>query len=149
MKIGKCIPVVEGIDSFDISVQRLSAYWEGRGMKFIERSEFYLKGKRGSLLGNLISFDMKHIISKVEIRKEPQEIKCELWVNTIFQYMTKANKRFFQLELETFERYLLFDDLNEEAWQTLTNESKRQDLLFILIFFIIGFGIAIIFSVML
>lgn len=146
MKIIKSILIHEDID---IPLQKIAAYWKGRGMKFVECSETYLKGKRGSLLGNLTSFDMKHIISKVEIRKEAQEIKCELSVNTIFQYMTKINKRFFQLELENFERYLLFDELNEEAWQTLTKVSKDESIVALLIAVLIGIVITIVIPILL
>lgn len=150
MKISKSIPVLEDIDSFDISVQRLSAYWENRGMKFVERSETYLKGKRGNLLGNLFAFNMKNIISQIEIRKQPEKIECKLSINTIFQYITSSNKRFFQLELETFERYLLFDDLNEEAWQALAIKSKQQDIyISFVIYFFTGLSIAIVISVVL
>lgn len=133
MKITRDILIQENID---ISAQKLCIYWEDRGMKFVERSETYFKGKRGNLLGNLLSFNMKHIISQIEIRKKSHQIECNLSVNTILQYMTESNQNFFKLELETFEKYLLSGDLNKKSWVKLHKKSKQQDILFILICFL-------------
>ena len=146
MRISKDIPTNESIDT---SIKKLCAYWEDRGMKFVRRSETSLEGKRGNLLGNLFSFNMKHVISQIEIKKKTQKIECKLIVNTVFQYMTESNKRFFWLELETFEKYLLFDDLNEEAWKALIEESKQQDFSFVIICAMIGFGAALILGILL
>ena len=147
MKINKNIHINNNIDT---SIQRICDYWENRGMKIVERShstssqtksQIYLKGKRGNLLGNLTSFKMENIISQIEIRKNLEYIECKLSIHTIFRYITNSNKKFFSLELETFEKYLLFNDLNKQAWKLLRIESKKEDTIFVTIFVMIGFFI--------
>ncbi len=132
MKVTRTILIGENVD---VSIRKLCTYWENRGMKFIRRSEAYLKGTRGNFLGNLLSFNMKHLICQIEIDKKQDRLECILSVNTILQYITESNYNFFELELETFEKYLLSNDLNQRAWQEQRKKSKQQDISFIFYYF--------------
>ena len=145
MKITKDIFLQKSVD---VSIQRLCKYWQDRGMKFVKSSETYLKGKRGNLLGNLLSFNMKHIISQIEIEKKSNRIECNLSVNTILQHITESNRSFFVLELETFEKYLLSNDLNEKAWVEQQKKSTRQDISFTASCFLYGFLSAIVIALL-
>ena len=131
-------------ENFEVSIRQLCSYWEKRDMKFIQCSETHLIGKRGNLLGNFFSFNMKHLIARIEIKRKNDCLGCILSINTVMQYITEANHDFFVLELETFEKYLLFNDLNQKAWQKQRQDSKQQSISFILYCFLSGFGGAII-----
>lgn len=103
-------------------------FWEQRNIKFKEITDILLKGRRGSILGNLISFDMKNIMTKLTItRVNESRISCIFEINTIFQNITDWNKAFWKLELVTYESYLLKNDMKELLWSRYYEAAKKAD----------------------
>jgi hypothetical protein len=94
------------------------SYWQNRRVIFHDETERVLKGKRSNLLTNLVALDPAKISATLTITwMEPGSCDCILTVDTRFQWMTDWNKAFLQLEMATFESYLLYGDLNGEIWE--------------------------------
>lgn len=111
------------------------AFWQGRGISFDEVTDSYFKGHRGSVWGNLTSFDMSKLITDLTLTispMEPYKVICSLDVDTRFQIVTDWNKEYWQLELDTFESYLLHGDQKKGEWDQLRKESKALDGLWVL-----------------
>jgi hypothetical protein len=101
-------------------------FWSRRRIEFSESSENTLKGKRGSLLGNITSFDMSKLMSELTITISAENrVHCELEVNTFMQIITEYNKAWWNLEMETFESYLLQTDEQDERWRRFKAIDKK------------------------
>lgn len=110
----------------DLLKRKAIDFWSRRRVVFSETSASLLVGKRGSILGNLISFDMSKLISRITISVSPQdEVECALSVNTVFQQITDYNRAWWDLELETFESFLLRNDELEERWKAFGVKYNR------------------------
>jgi hypothetical protein len=69
---------------------------------------------------------MSKLMSGITISVSPQnEVECQLQVNTIFQIITDYNKAWWNLEMETFETFLLRNDEQEERWKVFRANHKR------------------------
>jgi len=81
-------------------------YWKSRNFEFEDKSDSY-NGKRGSIIGNLFSFDMSKLISDLKIVvKENKKIITDLILNTQFQDITEVNLWDLKLELIMFQRFI-------------------------------------------
>lgn len=110
--------------------QKIISFWESRDVKFndISLNEYF--GNRGSLFGNMFSYNMKKLITSVNIKiKDNNEINCKLDINTKYQHITDWNKEYWQLELETFENILLNNDSLEGKWKVYFKKSKKMNFL--------------------
>ena len=110
-------------------------FWQGRGINFDEVTDNYLRGHRGSVWGNLTSFDMSKLITDLTLTispTEPHEVFCCLEIDTQFQVVTEWNREYWQLELDTFESHLLYGDQKEGEWDQLRKESRASDYLWVL-----------------
>lgn len=113
--------------------QKTISFWKQRHMTFTETSGDTLRGKRGSLWGNLLSFDMGKLCTTLTIAKTSEnEVRCVLDANTMFQTITEWNEAFWRYELETFESYLLRNDLQEAAWKLFEEARKKADKSFLI-----------------
>ena len=93
-------------------------FWSRRRITFSETSANTLVGTRGSLFGNLFTFDMSKLIANLKITaSEQNELHCVLHVNTVFQWITEYNRAWWNLEMETFESFLLQEDEQGEKWK--------------------------------
>jgi hypothetical protein len=106
------------LTSWDESTrQKIVEFWEERGVVFSDTAGDVLRGKRGSLWGNLTSYDMSKLRSKLTVtRSGPTEIECTLDVNTAMQRITDWNMAYWRLEMDTLESWLLSGDLKQEEW---------------------------------
>lgn len=90
-------------------------FWSRRGFAFGPLVETTLTAARGSLWGNLTSFDVTKLQAHLTLTHSPAgELRAVLDVNTMFQFLTDWNHRWLQLELECFETFLLGDDEQAE-----------------------------------
>lgn len=84
-----------------------------------------LQGRRGSLWGNMTSFDMGKLRAQLTVsRTGSTEIECVLDVDTRYQDITEWNKAYWHLEMDTLESYLLRGDLREDEWQKFQRSSR-------------------------
>ncbi len=105
--------------------QKVIIFWQGRGITLKEVSDSRLRGHRGSLLGNLTSYDMSRLLADLTISQiEPNRISCQFDIDTRYQDITEWNKAHWELELDTLESYLLHGDKKEEEWQQFRKGSK-------------------------
>lgn len=111
------------------SENNIIKFWEERGFVFEEKSSDVLSGKRGSLLGNICSYNMSKLITEIRInRVNDNELICELRVNTIMQIITSWNKEHWEMELETFNNAINNNSKMEEEWAELMTRSKKNDI---------------------
>ena len=111
------------------------AFWQRRGISFNEVTDNHFEGRRGSVWGNLTSFDMSRLITNLRLTvspTKPYEVFCCLDIDTRFQVVTEWNKEYWQLELDTFESHLLCGDQKEGEWDQLRKESRALDYLWVL-----------------
>jgi hypothetical protein len=131
MKITKTIRISEWNDS---TRQKIANFWEGRKIRFCENSDSGLIGRRGSIFGNILSFDMKNLITNIVIKKDSDsEIICEININTIFQQITRSNKEYWELELKTFESVLRYDDDREDEWKEYLKNAKKSSIKWVIV----------------
>jgi hypothetical protein len=108
-------------------------FWSRRRIKFSETSSHTLVGTRGSWLGNLISYDMSKLKSELMITVSPaNELRCRLKINTLMQIITEYNKAWWNLEMESFESYLLETDEQEERWERFSANNKKAAIVWTL-----------------
>jgi len=130
--------------------QNAITFWAQRRIKFDETSSYRLVGRRGNLFGNLISFDMSKLITKLTVTvSNENEIDCTLDINTLFQQITTANKIWWDLEMQAFESSLLRNDEQNEVWESFITYHKKAAwkwVLFIVLSTLASAIISIIFS---
>ena len=110
----------------DFARFKMNDFWSRRRIEFSESLDNTLKGKRGSLLGNITSFDMSKLMSELTITVSAEnQVHCVLKVNTFMQIITEYNKAWWNLEMETFESYLLQTDEQDERWEKFKSNDKK------------------------
>ena len=110
--------------------QKLIAYWSARRVCFEENSEKILRGSRGHILWNLITFDMTKL--RASLAASPSQaggVLVSLSVQTTFQQITQWNKAFLDFELSTCESFLLHDDLREKEWADFLKADRKAKLI--------------------
>jgi hypothetical protein len=113
----------------DAMRQKAMDYWSRRGVSFFEVTESTLAGKRGNILGNLLSFDMSNLLAILYIGVSlKNEIHCVLDVDTVLQHVTEYNRAWWNLELETFESFLLRNDEQTAKWQVFLQSHYSASL---------------------
>lgn len=131
------------IEKFDDSTHQLiTSFWENRKIKFNDISETFYEGNRGDAWGNITSFDMSKLITQLNIsRDDNNEINCELNIKTFGQFITKLNREFWKLELDTFESVLLKNDYKEIEWTEYKKLKVKSDMKWKIFCFIMGVSI--------
>src|SRR4051812_18678528 len=72
-------------------------YWSRRGVTFTEVEEARLSGRRGSVWGNLTSFDPSDLLAEVTISfDEAGGVRCVLIVDRILQVVTEWNRAWWE-----------------------------------------------------
>lgn len=123
----------------DSTEEKILSFWVQRNIKFDTSIKNHYEGKRGSLWGNLNSFDMSKLSTKINImRNDNNEIICQLEVMTFGQIITKKNKKYWELELESFESAMLKNDYKEAEWEAYNKKVVGNDLLGTLMAIILG-----------
>lgn len=98
-----------------------------------------MTAKRGNLLGNLISFDMSKLMSKLTVSISPKnEVHCILTVNTFMQIITDYNRAWWNLEMEIFKSFLLQTDEQDARWEKFKDNYKNAAIAWTLSSGIVG-----------
>ena len=129
------------------SRRKVVEYWADRNVRFMHVSENELVGTRGSLLGNMVSPQMQDVLTtmKVEVT-ESKECVCVLDIATTFQIITSWNRRYWQLELDTFESFLLRGERRQAEWASYSTRANKADCLtsiaiFVGFLILVGLGV--------
>lgn len=123
LRVGKKMALPAWNEDFQ---RRAIGYWEGRRFRFEKSSGGVLEGTRGSIWGNLFSFDMSKLRTRLVIRETTQNvIESVLDIDIQFQVVTDYNMLYWMLELETFETALLEGDYQEGRWDRFRKADRR------------------------
>ncbi|ERJ13261.1 hypothetical protein [Haloplasma contractile] len=134
------------LDSPDSNVyEKIITFWEERGFTFTEKNKNYLIGNRGNIIHNLYTFKMQKLDTKVSIKISNNEINTTLDINTMFQMITAANKRYWELELQTYKSAILNNDYREDDWIDFKQQQNKSNIGWTLLFAFIGFISGLIF----
>ena len=137
----------------DSTWEAIASFWALRGFRCDAVQDSTLRGTRGSLLGNCISFNMSRLKTNLVIERiGAQECRCSLNINTAFQVITEYNKAHWRLELDTFEGFMTSGDLNSKEWRQYRSRAISFDILIVIgilaIAGILGFGAGVLSGVM-
>lgn len=118
---------VEKID--EVKKREIVQYWKLAGFN-LEKCENIFWGSRGSMFGNIISFDMRKLLCKCEIQFFDNKITTNLIINTNFQYITEWNVHSFILELLLSKTTLCHNQIPD--WIPLFwKKTKKSELIWI------------------
>lgn len=97
--------------------QKAKVFWKSHGFTFTEDSEYLLFGRRGSILSNLTTYNPTKLLSTLTVTSlEPSTIDCAVVVDGFNQIWTEWDQACLELEMATFENYLVFGDDRAELW---------------------------------
>lgn len=126
LEISKTIPQ----EWTEESVAKVKAYWSGRGFEFSHDHNSTLSAKRGFILWNLITYNMARLATVLTICPgTSNQISVTMKVCTMWQIITEWNRKYFDLEMETCESFLLTGDLREIEWAAFTKEHRKANFL--------------------
>ena len=107
-------------------------FWQQRRFRFDIVDGTTLTGRRGSIWGNLVSFDMSKLIACLTLtRVGDSNLMCVLDVNPVLQTITEWNRAYWELEMDTLESWMLRDDLRQDEWSAFLRASRRASLLWV------------------
>ena len=105
--------------------QKVIDFWQGRGIHFSDTRTDVLRGRRGSLWGNLTSFDMSKLVAHLTISaSSPALLECVMEIDGRYQDLTDWNEAYWHLEMETLESYLLTGDQKGPEWRQFQRDSR-------------------------
>lgn len=81
---------------------------------------------------------MRNLLTKLNITINANEVICELNIKTFAQLITKWNREFWKLELETFESVLLENNYKEIEWNKYNKIKREKDVLWTILVFALG-----------
>jgi len=113
----RTLRVPEGWDAG--AEERAVAFWQGRGFRFEDAPRGGSRvGRRGSLWGNLTSFDMGRLMATMTITSvSPTEAEFVMEVNTAWQIIPEWDRMYWLFELEAAGSWVLRGDAREEEWR--------------------------------
>ena len=108
-------------------------FWQSRKVQFTTAGSDQLQGRRGSMLGNFLSFNMQKLATKVAIKKIDQNrFEFTMEVSSLFQHITQTNAEYWNLEIRTFKEFLSNGDLLEGEWADYQKRSRKNNILWVL-----------------
>ncbi len=100
-------------------------FWSVRGFRFSQSMTESLKARRGTKIGNL-SFNMTHIPATLSIeRVSVQSVLVTLKIDTREHALTEWNYKWWSLEMEFFESFLLVGDDQSNRWDVFQLAYKK------------------------
>lgn len=114
----------------DAARAKVVEFWQQHGFKLRQSSDFTLEGKRGHISGNLFSFDVRKLITKLSIAWDCDRkvLFTALQVNTDYQILIDLDVEVFNTEMEIFKNFLLLNERNEDRMLELIKASKKESL---------------------
>jgi hypothetical protein len=97
--------------------RKVIGFWEERRVEFDAVDGDTLVGHRGSLFGNLLSFDMTKLRAELTVTYSAGHIHARIAVNTVGQTVTEWNRAWWLIEMCIFESWVVDDNPQAERWQ--------------------------------
>lgn len=117
---------------------RTIEYWQSRKFRFDTTMGDDLLAERGSLWGNMTSFDMTELVGTLWIGIRDNVMECTMRVNPAYQIITKGERASLQREVDDFgpwlTEHLAMEDRfgclpkmsREELWRFLASDEKSN-----------------------
>jgi hypothetical protein len=107
------------------TISKVRQYWEERGFRLESKDVTTFSGTRGDWLSTLISVRHSHVRTKLLISHDRNRLDCSMQVDSRIRTVTLWHRRRLELELATFESFLLTGDRLPEAWDDYHRKSKH------------------------
>jgi len=118
------------LPSFDEARQfQLKKFWQERGFTFALTDSNLLLARRGSFVQTLFSMNPQVLETKLTATwSEAKELECLMEINLFLQQVTEWHKAFLELEMITFENYMLHDDKKSALWREFNDDMQIANL---------------------
>lgn len=105
---------------------KIEHFWCDRGIDFSEFTLTTFKGSRGGPVQNLFAIESTRLWSELAIHfmRSSSSLSCRLKANTVFHDMTDWDRAFLNLEMATFESFLLHDDRKVGLWNDFMDQYR-------------------------
>jgi len=121
------------LPSFDEARRfQFKKYWEDRAFKFILNDGNLHLARRGSFFKTLFSMNPQCLETKLTATWMPdKELECVMEINIAMQQITEWHKAFLELEMITFESYMLNDDKKKSLWREFEEDLQQANNLYV------------------
>jgi hypothetical protein len=103
-------------------------YWQDHGFKFILTDSSLLLARRGAFVKTFFSMNPRHLQTKLTANwTEEKELECVMEINLFLQQTTEWHKAFLELEMITFESYMLNEDKKASLWRDFEEDLRQAD----------------------
>lgn len=105
---------------------KIENYWLDHGFDFTEFSQENFRGSRGGIIKNLFALESSKLWSYLDIvwLRSAGRLDCKMRVNYVFHDLTEWDRIFLNLEMATFESYMLNDDKKVRLWNDFMDQYR-------------------------
>jgi hypothetical protein len=122
-----------------LTIQNAVVYWEKRGFKVEHQTEDVYHLKRGNIIHNAYTFNMKKLETRLTLHFEDETyIHANLDVNTAFQMIVSSESMFWDLEMQEFESVVLHNKFIPELWKKQRSKYTKQITAIIIGIIVVG-----------
>ena len=121
------------LPSFDEARRfQMKKFWEERGFKFILTDGNLHLARRGAFFKTFFSMNPQCLETKLTATwMGAKELECLMEVNLAMQQITEWHKAFLELEMITFESYMLNDDKKTSLWREFEEDLQQANNLYV------------------
>lgn len=121
------------LPSFDEARRlQMKKFWQERGFKFILADGNMHLARRGAFLKTFFSMNPQCLETKLTATwMGSKELECVMEVNLAMQQITEWHKAFLELEMITFESYMLNDDKKTSLWREFEEDLQQANNLYV------------------
>ena len=101
-------------------------FWEDRRIEFDSTDGDTLVGRRGSLFGNLLSYDMTRLRAELVVTHAAGTVHAKIEINTVGQTVTEWNRAWWLIEMCMFESWIVDDNPQTERWNAFLDAFKAH-----------------------
>lgn len=116
-----------------LTPDKIISFWKSRGFSLKKSTGTTFIFKRGNLIGDLFSYNMKHLINKLTINILPNnKLSLEMNILALGRPLTSLNEEYWHLEMKTFEYALLSNNYLEKEWEDYLARTKVSSIIWTL-----------------
>lgn len=116
----------------DARRSQMKRFWEERGFKFILTDEKLHLARRGTFVKTFFSTNPQFLETKLTATwSQERELECIMEVNLFMQQISEWHKGFLELEMITFESYMLNDDRKTPVWRQFEEDMRQADRIYL------------------
>lgn len=126
LEFGRTFVAPSGWDDAARSVAQV--FWQHRHFAITRLDASGLAGRRGTLLGNLTSFDMRRVLATVNVSASGDSVSARVLVDPRLQMITDWDRAFFRLELVEFQSLMQTGSGLQPVWADYQAAGKSAAL---------------------